>query len=99
MPAFTQTGHQAVASVATSTGLTIPTGIRASHAIIQNNTANSFRWRADGTAPTATVGIVCAASATVEFMDPMVDYTGLLTQFKAIAVGTDTSLNVSYFAL
>lgn len=97
-----QLSRTATASVATATALTFPTTagtINPTHAIICVGSAGSIRWRADGTAPTASQGVLVAASGTIEFMDGMLNYRSLLQNFKAIAVGTDTTLDVAWFAI
>lgn len=98
---FNQTGHEAIASTASATALTIPSGagkMPATHAIIQVGAAGSVRWRADGTSPTTTVGILATASSTIEFMDAGGDYTGVLAKIKIISVSADTALSVAYFS-
>jgi len=100
MPAFTQTGVQNALSVAgTAVALTIPAGLNPTHAIIQVTVAN-VRWRADGTAPTTAVGLQVAAGSNIEFMDPMIDYSGILRFIKFIAddAGTAT-LEVAFFTM
>ena len=99
MAAFTQTGVQNALSVAgTAVALTIPTGMKPTHAIIQVTGAN-VRWRADDTAPTTSIGIQVAAGSNIEFMDPTIDYSGILNfiQFIADDAGTAT-LEVAFFA-
>lgn len=99
MATFSQTGVQNALSIAgTATSLTIPTGIYPSHCIIQVTGAN-IRWRADGTAPTTAIGIQVAAGTNIEFMDPMVNYEGLIRAISFIAddAGTAT-LEVAFFS-
>lgn len=99
MPLY-QTGVETDNSIDTVTaeGLTVPTGKeRPTHAIIQV-VSNSIRWRADGTAPTAAIGILVAAGSNIEWMDAAEDYTGVIQQFKAIGISGTAKLNVAYFA-
>lgn len=99
MATFSQTGVQNALSVAGSAvALTIPTGISPSHCIIQVTAAN-IRWRADGTAPTTAIGIQVAAGSNIEFMDPMVNYEGLIRAIRFIAddAGAAT-LEVAFFS-
>ena len=62
-------GYQQITSLAASTGLTLPTdnlkGLP-TYAIIQA-AAQAVRWRDDGVAPTATVGMVLAAGAELRY--------------------------------
>ena len=98
--AFNAVGIQNALSVAGSAvSLTIPTNTRPSHAIIQVTAAN-IRWRADGTAPTTSVGIQVAAGSNIEFMDPMFDYESIIRRIQFIAddAGTAT-LEVAFFSL
>lgn len=99
-----QVGRQGIASgLTTANSLTLPTtagGINPTHAIIQVGSGNSVRWRADGTAPTTTTGVLVAASGTIEFMDGTLNYRSILQNFKVITTsGTDSSLEVAYFAI
>jgi hypothetical protein len=98
MPLY-QTGVETSNSITTGTAeaLTMPAGERPTHAIIQVQ-SNSIRWRADGTAPTATVGLLVAAGTNIEFMDGAEDYTGIIHNFQAIGISGTAVLNVAYFA-
>lgn len=100
MAAFTQTGVQNALSATTggAVALTIPTGMKPTHAIIQV-AANSVRWRADDTAPTATVGILVAAGTNIEFMDPMIDYSGLINFIRFIGISGTATIEVAFFTL
>lgn len=97
-----QVGRTATASVATATALTFPTTtgmINPTHAIICVGSAGAIRWRADGTAPTASQGLLVAAGGTITFMDGHLNYRSLLQNFKAIATGVDTTLDVTWLAI
>lgn len=97
-----QVGRTATASVASATALTFPTTtgmINPTHAIICVGSGGPIRWRADGTAPTASQGILVAGSGTIEFMDGTLNYRSILQNFKAIATGADTTLDVSWFSI
>lgn len=52
---------------------------------------NSVRWRADGTAPTTTVGHLAPAGTTIKL-----DSYAQLLNFKAIATAGAANLSVSY---
>lgn len=103
MAPIVQTGVQNALSVAgTAVALTLPgsadTRIKPTHAIIQVTGAN-IRWRADGTAPTTSVGIQVAAGSNIEFMDGTLNYANIIERIKFIAddAGTAT-LEVAFFA-
>ncbi len=96
-----QTGIQNALSVTTAAavGLTLPSNRpKPTHAIIQV-TANSIRWRADGTAPTATAGILVPAGANIEFMDLADNWIGVIKTFKAIGISGTAVLEVAFFCL
>lgn len=86
------------ATTATAVSLTLPTNTRPSHAIIQV-TANSVRWRADGTAPTATSGILVSAGSNIEFMDPMFDYESIIRRIQFIGISGTATIEVAFFSL
>lgn len=97
-----EVGRTGTASVATATALTFPTTtgmINPTHAIISVGSGGPIRWRADGTAPTASQGILVAASGTINFMDGHLNYRSILQNFKAIATGVDTTLDVAWFSI
>lgn len=77
----------AAGSLAAAQALTVPA--KARYAIIQAE-AQNVRWRDDGVAPTAAVGMVLAAG------DDML-YTGQLSKFRAIAAVAGAILNVTYY--
>jgi hypothetical protein len=84
-------GYQQITSLATSTGLTVPSdqnrGIP-TLAVIQAE-AQAVRWRDDGVAPTASVGMVLAAGASME-------YDGTLGGIRFIEATGGAILNVTY---
>jgi hypothetical protein len=70
--------------------LTVPAGAR--WALIALEGANGVRWRADGTPPTAAIGMPLAGGATLEF-------EGLPAAIRLIRSGAaDALANVTYFA-
>lgn len=83
------------ATTTTAVALTLPTG-QPSHAIIQV-AGNSIRWRADGTAPTATAGILVSAGSNIEFMDLASDWGGVISNFRAIGISGTATLEVAFF--
>lgn len=88
---MTPLGYQQLTSLSASTALTVPAGART--AIIEADTvaAKIVRWRDDGSAPTATVGMELAVGSTVV-------YTGNLANLRFIEVAASAKLNVSYYA-
>ena len=80
-------GYQQITSLSASTALTVPASARL--ALIQAETAN-VRWRDDGTAPTASVGLVLAAGAVLF-------YDGDLTAVRFIETSASAKLNVAYY--
>ena len=70
-----------------STGLTVPP--TATFAIIQAE-AQAIRWRDDGTAPTASVGMTIPAGGELR-------YDGNLNAIRFIEAVALSKLNVSYY--
>ena len=102
MAIIIQTGEQSALSATTgaAVALTLPstTGMPLpSHAIIQVAT-NSIRYRTDGTAPTASVGLLVAAGSNIEFMDLSGDYTSFIRNFKAIGISGTAVLEIAFYA-
>lgn len=89
------------ATTATAVSLTIPSSsgtlVWPTHAIIQIVGA-SVRWRADGTAPTASSGILVPAGANIEFMDLSGNFESLIKNFQAIGVSGTATIEVAFFA-
>jgi len=81
-------GYQQITPGATSTALTIPAGAR--FILIQSHT-NPIRWRDDGTAPSATIGMRIPVG--VDFL-----YDGELQKFRIIEEATGAIVNISYYA-
>jgi hypothetical protein len=81
-------GYQNLTIPAASTALTVPSG--AKRALIQCESAD-VRWRDDGTAPTATVGMRLDNGSSME-------YTGDLAAIRFIRrTGSSGTINVSYY--
>jgi hypothetical protein len=80
-------GYQQLTSLSSAASLTVPTG--ASFALIQAQDRD-VRWRDDGTDPTASVGMVIAAGATVL-------YEGELPRFRVVETEASAKLNVTYY--
>jgi hypothetical protein len=81
-------GYQQLTSLSSSTALTVPTG--ATMALITPET-QAVRWRDDGTAPTASVGMPIAAGAYFT-------YDGDLKSIRFIEQTASAKLNISYYA-
>lgn len=84
-------GYQQITDVSTSVGLTVPTtGDDPTYVVIIAET-QGVRWRDDGAAPTASVGMP---------LDPGVplEYDGDLNRIRFIQVAASAKLNVSYYA-
>jgi hypothetical protein len=89
-------GYQQITSLSTSVGLTVPTqnaeGLnqQPSMAIIIAEGAN-VRYRDDGVAPTATVGMPLATGVAFTF-------DGDLTKIRFIEQSASAKINVVYYA-
>ena len=89
-------GYQQITSLTAAVGLTVPQrdlqGLnqKPTFALITPLTGN-VRWRDDGVAPTATVGMPLAAGVTLQ-------YDGDLTRIRFIDNGGTAELNISYYA-
>jgi hypothetical protein len=81
-------GYQQLTSLSASTGLTVPSG--ATLALIVPETQN-VRWRDDGTAPTASVGMPIFVGASLS-------YDGDLNRIRFIEETASAKLNISYYA-
>lgn len=89
-------GYQQLTSLSSSTALTVPaTGPAGSKqqptlALITPET-QAVRWRDDGTAPSASVGMPLAVGVTLQ-------YDGDLTKIRFIEQTASAKLNISYYA-
>jgi hypothetical protein len=92
----TRLGYQQISSLSSATGLTVPTvdlnglACRPTLAIITPET-QGVRWRDDGVAPTASVGMPMAAGVSLQ-------YDGDLTKIQFIEQTASAKLNISYYA-
>ncbi len=73
-----------------STGL----ATRVKRAIITVET-DQVRWRADGTAPTASEGHLLSPGDNLQFLNK--NYETVLNNLKFIRVSADAALKISYF--
>lgn len=83
-------GYQQITSLAAAAALTVPAG--ATMALVQAE-AENVRWRDDGTAPTATVGMILFSTD-----DPQAFSGGQLRAAQFIALSAGSILNVSYYS-
>jgi hypothetical protein len=81
-------GYQQITSLSASAALTVPAG--ATRAIITSE-AQGVRWRDDGVAPTASVGMILPVLVTLS-------YDGDLNRIRFIQQAASATLNVSYYA-
>ena len=81
-------GYQQITTLTSSTALTVPRG--ATRAIIAPLT-QTVRWRDDGTAPTAAVGMPVAAGTYLS-------YDGDLALIRFIEATASAEINISYYA-
>lgn len=88
-------GYQQIVGLAASTALTVPvrdingTASTPTVAVIVPET-QGVRWRDDGVAPSATVGMPLAVGATLI-------YDGDLTKIRFFQQAATATLNVSYY--
>jgi hypothetical protein len=88
-------GYQQITSLSSSTALTVPTktqlGLAATPAIaLITPETQAVRWRDDGVAPTATVGMPLAAGVTLQ-------YDGDISRIRFIEQTAGAKLNVTYY--
>jgi hypothetical protein len=92
----TRLGYQQITALTASTALTVPImdvnglSCRPAIAIITPET-QAVRWRDDGVAPTASVGMPLAAGVSLQ-------YDGDITQIRFIEQSASAKLNVTYYA-
>jgi len=89
-------GYQQITSLAASVGLKIPTtdgqgNTCKPNAVLLFPEGQNVRWRADGTAPAAGVGMLLPSTATAPFY-----YDGDLNAIRFIEDAGDAKLNVVY---
>lgn len=89
-------GYQQITSLSAAAGLTVPTVDKngskqqPTFALIIAE-GKDVRWRDDGTAPTASVGMPLAVGVPLQ-------YDGDLTNIKFIETAASAKLNISYYA-
>jgi hypothetical protein len=96
LKAITSTmGYQQITSLSSSTALTVPqrnqSGLSGTPSIaIITPESQAVRWRDDGVAPTASVGMPLAAGVTLQ-------YDGDITKIRFIEQTAGAKLNVTYY--
>ena len=92
----TRLGYQQITTLSSVASLTVPStdvqglACKPSIAMITPET-QSVRWRDDGVAPTASVGMPLAAGTTLQ-------YDGDMTKIQFIEQTASAKLNISYYA-
>jgi hypothetical protein len=81
-------GYQQITSLSASTALTVPSGSTMAVIVAESQ---AVRWRDDGTAPTATVGMPMGTYV------PLI-YDGDLNRIRFIEQTASAKINVSYYA-
>lgn len=89
-------GYQQITDLSSATGLTVPQkdlqGLAGTPRIaIITPEDQAVRWRDDGVAPTATVGMPLAAGVTLQ-------YDGDLSQIQFIEQASGAVLNITYYS-
>lgn len=80
-------GYQQLTSLGSATSLTVPAGAVEALIVCESQTV---RWRDDGTAPTASVGMPLTANTPFP-------YTGNLSALQIIQTTASATCNVSYY--
>ena len=89
-------GYQQITSLSSATKLTVPkkdlSGLAGTPRIASSTPdTQGVRWRDDGVAPTASVGMPLAAGVTLQ-------YDGDLSQIQFIEQAGSAKLNVTYYS-
>jgi hypothetical protein len=85
----TPMGYQQITSLTSAQSLTVPSGSAFCYVTVEGT---NVRWRDDGTAPTASVGMpIYAGQAPLLF-------SGDLSVVKFIQVSASATLNVAYYS-
>lgn len=94
--------HGVITNAVGGTLLTLPAGKTVRHMIIAVQSSGA-RWTGQGMAPTVgaagtAVGFPAVQDSTIEFMDPEIDYSGLIRQFKIIGNPSNINVNIEYYS-
>ena len=83
-------GYQQISAPAAATPLTVPAGARMALITVSGQ---SVRWRDDGTAPTAAIGVLLPVTTSgLPFQ-----YSGTLTAFQVIQTAASATVDVAYY--
>ncbi len=94
------TAYQQLTVSTVAVGLTLPTGAatQTPRRMLIVVETNGVRWRADGTNPTASVGMPLFTNGILDLTDKSTDFWGIIQQIKFIRSGAaDATLNIAYF--
>lgn len=83
-------GFEQITSLAGATALTVPTSKPDARIAVIQAIGQNVRWRDDGTAPSATVGMQLAAGNDIL-------YTGDLSAIQFIEEAASAELNITYY--
>ena len=83
-------GFQQITSLASAVGLTLPTTKPSARIAVIQAIAQNVRWRDDGNAPSATVGMQLAAGNDIL-------YTGDLDALQFIEEAASAEINITYY--
>ena len=89
-------GYQQITDLSSAVGLTVPAVDEAGNKVMPTRAfivaeGANIRWRDDGTAPTASVGMIL-------IQNNVLSYDGDLNNIKFIQTGAGAKLNVSYYS-
>lgn len=93
-------GEQTLTVSTAAVALTLPTGLKPTHALIYIGVA-PIRWRADDTDPTSTAGMFVAAGSYIDWTDPMGNYQGMISRLEMIRDTTaagDATVEIAYIS-
>lgn len=90
---WTALGYQQISPVTTPSILTVPNGARMAMICAETN---AVRYRDDGTAPTATVGMLIPITSPTS-IDNCIMYSGPLPSILFQQVTSPATLDVSYY--
>ncbi len=98
MPNLNQTGYEDLTVADSAVQLaSVPTGIPP-RALIYVETA-PIRWRADGTDPTASVGMYAPAGSYIDWTETGNQHQAMIAKFSAIrATDVSATLRCAYFS-
>jgi hypothetical protein len=81
-------GYQQLTSISASTGLTVPAG---ADLVVLSIEAQGVRYRDDGTAPTAAIGMLLPSGSVFE-------YTGNIGALRFIQATAGAIVNAAYYS-